>query len=332
MKWLKKCIIPLIVTLLFYLPYHSKAEGKIYNHILAIINEEIVTQTEFHRVLESLLLETAHSSIPENNIPPQLGGEALQSLIDERLQLQEAQKIGISVFPEEIDRSIREIKTKNGLTSDWELEKALLSQNMTMETLQANIKKSILLLKLRERAVRSKINLNDTEITDYFTRYKEKKAGSIHLSHILFSIPQETQEVDETTITQIHDKALKVWEELHEGIDFAEAAEKYSQDLETCQQGGDLGYLELDQICLPFKKEIANLKVGQFSRPIRTPFGFHLIKLNAQQPLTLIKDSSQWNKIKETLINQKVEQYYQQWLKKLREQAYIDIKTTDKHE
>ena len=151
-------------------------------------------------------------------------------------------------------------------------------------------------------------------------------------SHILFSIPQETQEVDETTITQIHDKALKVWEELHEGIDFAKAAEKYSQDLETCQQGGDLGYLELDQICLPFKKEIANLKVGQFSRPIRTPFGFHLIKLNAQQPLTLIKDSSQWNKIKETLINQKVEQYYQQWLKKLREQAYIDIKTTDKHE
>jgi len=328
MKWLKKCIIPLIVTLVFYLPYHSNVEGKIYNHIVAIINEEIVTQTEFHRVLESLL-ETAHSSISENNIPPQLGKKALQGLIDERLQLQEAQKIGISVFPEEIDRSIREIKTKNGLTSDWELEKALLSQNMTMETLQANIKKNILLLKLRERAVRSKIKLTDTEITDYFTKYKEKKAGGIHLSHILFSIPQEA---DETIVAQIYDQALHVWEELHEGLDFAQAAEKYSQDAETCPQGGDMGYLELDQICLPFKQEITKLKVGQFSRPIRTSFGFHLLKLNAQKPLTLIKNSTQWNKIKETLINQKIEQYYQQWLKKLRKQAYIDIKTTDNRE
>jgi len=332
MKWLKKCIIPLVVTLFFYLPYHSKVEGKIYNHIVAIINEEIVTHTELNRVLDSLLIETAHSSIPENNISPQLGEKALQSLIDERLQLQEAQKMGISVVPEEIDRSIREIKTSNGLTSDWELEKALLSQNMSMETLQANIKKSILLLKLRERAVRSKINLTDTEITNYFTKYKEKKAGGIHLSHILFSIPQEAQEADETTVAQIHDKALLVWKKLHEGIDFAKAAEKYSQDPETCQQGGDLGYLELDQICLPFKKEIANLKVGQFSRPIRTPFGFHLIKLNDQKPLTLIKNSTQWNKIKETLINQKIEQHYQEWLMKLRKQAYIDIKTTANHE
>ena len=332
MKWLKKYTILLIVTLIFYLPFHSKVEGKIYNHIVAIINEEIVTQTELHRFLESLLVETAHSSIPENIIPSQLGEKALQSIIDERLQLQEAQKIGISVFPEEIDRSIQEIKTKNGLTSDWELEKALLNQNMTMETLQANIKKSILLLKLRERAVRSKINLTDTEIIDYFTKYKEKKAGGIHLSHILFSIPEKAQEPDEIIVAQMYDKALQVWHELQEGIDFAEAAEKYSHDKETCQQGGDLGYLELDQICLPFKEEIAKLKVGQFSRPIRTPFGFHLIKLNAQKPLTLIKNSTLWNEIKKTLINQKIEQYYQQWLKKLRKQAYIHITAPDIHE
>ena len=116
---IKKCIIALIVTLIFYLPCHSKVEGKIYNHIVAIINEEIVTQTEFHRVLESLLVEIPQSLITEDTIPPQLEEKALQRLIDERLQLQEAQKIGISVFPEEIDRSIREIKAKNGITSDW---------------------------------------------------------------------------------------------------------------------------------------------------------------------------------------------------------------------
>ena len=323
---MKYCIIILIVIFIFCFPSNLKVEGKMYNYIVAIINEEIVTQTELYRALEFLRVEMADSSLSPNFDPNQLGEKALQTLINERLQLQEAKKMSISVFPEEIDQSIQEIKIKNGLTSDWELEKALLSQNMTLEILQANIKKSILLLKLRERAVRSKIDLSDAEIADHFTQYQEKKAKGIRLSHILFALPPEA---DETTIDHIHDKACQVWEELQRGKNFAEAAGEYSQDPETSQQGGDLGYLALEDICLPFKKEIPKLEVGQFSRPIRTPFGFHLIKLNGQQSPTLIKNSAQWNEIKQNLINQKIDKYYQQWLEELRKQAYIEIRPTD---
>ena len=174
MKRLHKWIILLAITLIFCFPYHTKIESKIYNHIVAVINEEIVTKTELHRILETLQIQAYDSSVPNNSVVTQLE-KALQTLIDEKLQLQEAQKLGISVSHEEIDRSIREIKMKNGLTSDWELEKILLNQNMTLERLQVDIKKSILLLKLRERAVHSKINLTELEIIDYFNKTAEKK-------------------------------------------------------------------------------------------------------------------------------------------------------------
>ena len=125
---------------------------------------------------------------------------------------------------------------------------------------------------------------------------------------------------------RVRDEAQRVREEVLKGKEFALAARQYSQDSDSAQQGGDMGYLASDQLSLPFQKEIAQLQPGQISQPVQTPFGFHLIQITDRRINRLVKGSEQWNEIKETILSQKLQKLYRQWLEELRKQAYIEVK------
>ena len=322
---LKKFLLTLF-SFFFIINFCSLGEGKIYNHIVAIVNDEIVMQTELQRALEVFKYEMSQSSLSSYLEPNQLDKAVLQSLVDKKLQLQEAINMNISVDFEEITRGIQQIKHQNNLTNNEELEKILQTQNMSIEDFQEKLKENILLLKFREKAIGTKIQLTEEEITSYFENHKKKQKTGIHLSHIFFLIPEDA---DEKSINDILIKANTAWEELKEGKDFAEAAGEYSQDPDTAQTGGDLGYLELESIALPLKEELQKLQVGQFSPPIRTSFGFHIIKYLGQASAVLEKNSPLWHKIKETLVAEKTEKYAQQFLEQLRERSYIKIYPPD---
>ncbi|MDQ1275957.1 MAG: peptidyl-prolyl cis-trans isomerase SurA [Euryarchaeota archaeon] len=306
-------------------PYVQQAAGEICNRIVAIVNQEILTQKELQVMKDSLRTEMPADLLSDPNFDPtHIEKGALWAMIDERLQLQEAQKMGISVYPEEIDQNLRDIRIKNGLSSDQEMEKAIESQHMTLESLRDKIKKRSLLMKLRERAIHSKVQVTDTEISEYFAVQESKgKAESIRLSHILFTLPEGA---DEATVARVRDEAQRVREEVLKGKEFALAASQYSQDPDSAREGGDMGYLALDQLSLPFRKEITQLQPGQISQPVQTSFGFHLIQITDRRTNRLAKDSEQWNEIKETLISQKLQKIYRQWLEELRKQAYIEVK------
>jgi len=305
--------------------YVQQAAGEICNRIVAIVNQEILTQKELQFMKDSLRTEMPADLLSDPNFDHNhIEKGALWAMIDERLQLQEAQKMGISVYPEEIDQNLRDIRIKNGLSSDQEMEKAIESQHMTLESLRDKIKKGILLMKLRERAIHSKVQITDTEISEYFAVQQSKgKAESIRLSHILFTLPEDA---DEVTVARVRDEAQRVREEVLKGKEFALAASQYSQDSDSARQGGDMGYLASDQLSLPFQKEIAQLQPGQISQPVQTSFGFHLIQITDRRINRLVKGSEQWNEIKETLISQKLQKIYRQWLEDLRKQAYIEVK------
>lgn len=310
--------------LFFLFPYApQQARGEICNQIVAIVNQEILTQKELQSMIESFRTEIYPSLADPNFDSHRMGEEALWALIDERLQLQEAEREDITVRPEEIDESIREIRVKNRLNSDQDLERVIASQHMTMESLRQKIKTGIMLMKLQDRAVRSKVQLSDAEITDYFTRQNNGGTESIRISHILFSLPENA---DPAAVARIRDEAQRVREEVHKGREFSQAARQYSQDPDSAQRGGDLGYLRLDQMSLPFQQEVARLQTGQISQPVRTPFGFHLIQITDRKANQLVKGSELWNEIKAELLSQKAQKIYQQWREELRKQSYIEIK------
>lgn len=301
----------------------QQARAEICNQIVAIVNQEILTQKELQSMIESFRTEMYPSFVDPNFDSDRMGQEALWTLIDERLQLQEAEREDITVRPEEIDEGIREIRMKNRLNSDQDMERIIESQHMTMESLRQKIKTGIILMKIQDRAVRSKVQLSDAEIIDYFTRQNNGETESIRISHILFSLPEDAGQAEEA---RIQGEAQRVLEEVQKGREFSLAARQYSQDLDTAQRGGDLGYLRLDQMSLPFQQEIARLQTGQTSQPVRTSFGFHLIQITDRKTSQLVKGSEQWNEIKADILSQKAQKYYQQWREELRKQAYIEIK------
>ena len=324
-EWISLLIIIVTLSSLSFSLHVQQAGGEICNQIVAIVNQEILTQKELQLMRESLRTEIPADLLSDPNFDPNHREKgALWAMIDERLQLQEAQKMGISVYPEEIDQNLRDIRIKNGLSNDQELEKAIESQHMTLESLRDKIRKGILLMKLRDRSIHSKAQVTDTEITDYFAAQKSKgKTESVRLSHILFTLPENA---DEATVARVRDEAQRVREEVLNGKEFAVAAREYSQDSQSAQEGGDMGYLASDQLSLPFQKEIAQLQPGQISQPVQTPFGFHLIQITDRRVNQLVKESEQWNDIKETLLNQKLQKIYRQWMEGIRKQAYIEVK------
>ncbi len=137
-------------------------------------------------------------------------------------------------------------------------------------------------LRLGFKQFESQVNVSEEEVGQYFELNKERYASpkKVRARHILFKVdPGATQEQSEMA----RKKALKVLEEVKAGTDFAKLAEKYSDDPGSKTKGGDLGFFTKDRMVKPFSDAAFTMKTGEISKPVRTRFGWHLIKVEAVQ-------------------------------------------------
>lgn len=333
-KNIPRLTISLALLFTTWLYFSQPGQAKPFNYIVAIVNGEIITYSEFERVLKAAELEReASRSITKINTlplpqedPNRVGREVLQSLIDQKLQLQEARKIGILVNELEIDRNLEEMKARYGLKNDQEFEAMLARENLTQDLVRAKLKDSMLLFKFQERMIYQKIQISDREITAYCVKHFKEQGNGIWLKHILFSLPEDA---DEDTIAQVQKKASQVWQGLQKGEDFAKAAATYSDDDETAERGGNLGFFEKKDLSDLFRIEIERLKVGEVSPPVRTPFGFHLLSYSDQDQPVVEKNSAKWKEIEDSLIKEKAEKYLRQYLEELRSRSYFENRLED---
>jgi peptidyl-prolyl cis-trans isomerase D len=123
-----------------------------------------------------------------------------------------------------------------------------------------------------------KVSVTEGEIADYYEynpeRFKEQK--QVRARHILFRVPPDASKEAEAVIK---DKALEILKRAQHGEDFSLLAKKYSQDTSNASKGGDLGYFKKDQMAKPFEELAFSLKKGEVGGPVRTQFGWHLIKV-----------------------------------------------------
>ena len=150
----------------------------------------------------------------------------------------------------------------------------------------------------------------------------EKRGEKINVRHILIRLKptEKDAELTRKLLAAVRDSILQ-------GASFAEMAKKYSDDETTKDNGGNLGWFEVDKLQLPeFKKAIQGLKPGEISEPFRTQYGYHIVKVNARRKagkLTLEKD---WQQIEQMALNYKRSKKFKEWVDNLRKQTYIAIK------
>lgn len=250
-------------------------KAELLDRIVAIVEDGVILDRE-------LTIET-HKIVKKLNankvmIPPAfvLRKQVLERLIVDKLQRQLAEKSGIRVSDEMLRNSVADIAKRNGLTIE-EFREELKSQGMSFQEFQESIRNEIIVNQLRAREVGSRIKVTDREVAHYLETQGDvsKEQVQYHLGHILISVPEAASA---TVIQAAKEKAEMVLEDLQKGADFKQTAVAVSEG-GSALNGGDLGWRSLGQIPTLFVDVVAKMRQGDVADLIRSPSGFHIIKL-----------------------------------------------------
>ncbi|OCA88302.1 foldase [Bacillus sp. FJAT-27225] len=233
------------------------------------------------------------------------GATMLDTMINNKVVELEAKKENVSVTQKEIDSEYDKLIDAYG---SEEALNAALEQNRTNENV---LKQDIKDYLLAEKLMRKKIEITDEEMKTYFDENKESfnTEEQVEASHILVK--------DEAT-------AKEVKEKLDQGEDFAALAKEYSTDTANAEQGGELGFFGKGDMVAEFEKAAFNLGINKISEPVKTEFGYHIIKVTDKQEAKEAVYEDSKDQIKEQLFQQKFQTEYPSWLEDAKKEYKIE--------
>jgi peptidyl-prolyl cis-trans isomerase SurA len=304
-KWFGAVMI--LFVCLLYGPAHAAI---LLDRVVAVVNEEVITWSDLYKMMESEASGQVKRLSEEERLKIFKNNEAafLDKLIDVRLEIQEAKRLGISVSPEDIKETIENIKKKYSL-NDQTLGESLKREGLSFEDYKKRLSDQILISQLINQNIKNKIVISEEEVKKYIKSHKEGLSNDES-----FKFGQ---------IFLIEEKASLVIQKLKAGADFAALAEEYSED-PSGKNGGDLGYIKKSYMAKEFVEILQKMKPGDFSEPFWTESGLHIVKLD-EKPPTLDTAETEAN-VRKHLMDEEFMDKYKSYVKSLREKAHIEIR------
>ena len=245
------------------------------DRIVAVVNDEVITQNDLNERVNLVVKQFQRQG---GQLPPAdaLSRQILERMINDLLQVQLAKENGIKVDDATLDKTIERIAAENNMQLP-DFRAALERDGIRYPRFREDIRNEILLARLREREVENGIVVTDAEVETELAREAKEKTGDseFRLAHILVTVPaQATAE----QIEQRRRKAVLALSELRRGADFAQIAATYS-DAPDALQGGQLGWRAAGRLPSLFLETLQRLQPGEVSDVLRSPNGFHILKL-----------------------------------------------------
>jgi peptidyl-prolyl cis-trans isomerase SurA len=249
---------------------------QLVDRIVAIVNKEVITQRDLAervRIVESQLKRQG-TPLPPADV---LERQVLERMISDRVQVQYARDTGVRADDLQVDRTVQQIAEQNKL-SLAEFRNVLDKQGVSYQKFRDDIRNEILISRLREREVDSKIQIAESEIDNFLQEMQATATGpaQFNIAHILVRVPENASPEQ---IEVRRRGALEAAAKARGGADFRELAVSYS-DAPDALQGGNMGWREQDRLPEIFSEALLKLKPGEVSDVLRSPAGFHLLKLN----------------------------------------------------
>ena len=265
------------------------------DRIIAIVNKDVITFNDLSEGVDKALLFFQQNSIqpPETSI---IEKKVLDELIEQKIIEGYAEDWNIKASQEDIDSLIQNILSANGITLD-ELKSNLKQQNSSYDKLIKSLSYEIILKKVKNREISSKLNISDYEIKKHKEKMAKIKPDIYDLSHILVKFSSEP------TAEEKKEKR-KLGEEIFNKLkteDFGKVAYEFS-DSPDANEGGALGKLKQSELPEIFIEKINDLSAGEYSSPFESNNGIHIVKVNQIESYNETKNSSQ--KIKKYFIKQ----------------------------
>ncbi len=270
----------LIFSLILWYSSSVQAEpkpekGLLLDKIVAVVNDELILNSELQKRIFKTKQDLQARHV--NTTPgPAFALKVLDSMIIEKLQMQKIKQRGLQISDEELLNRIRDIAQRNKLTLVQLREKLNLARPNGFKLFRQNIRQQLLFRKLQQVEVFSRTQVTEGEINNYLQRQSLVNHNEeYHLKHIVINLPESATPKQREAAKA---KAKTILEKLNRGEDFSQMAVRYSEGGKALL-GGDLGWLGNDEIPTFFANRVQSLKVGEHSQLIKSPIGFHIIKL-----------------------------------------------------
>ncbi len=249
--------------------------AEVLDKIVAVVEDDVILEQELNKEV-SVIRQRIQAS--KTQMPPEtmLRKQVLEKMIVDKLQRLMAERAGITVSEEMLNSSAADIAERNHMTME-QFRAELESQGMSYKSFLENMRNEIIINQLRGREIGGRIKVTDREVDHYMETQGKvgEEAIQYHLGHILVAVREAASSAD---IQKAQSKANDLVNKLRAGQDFTQTAISYSDDANALK-GGDLGWRVLSDIPTLFSDGITTMKQGDIAEPIRSPSGFHIIKM-----------------------------------------------------
>ncbi len=245
------------------------------DRIVAVVNDEVITQNE---LAERTRLVAGQLQRAGGQLPPQetLQAQVLERMVNDMVQVQLAKETGVKVDDATVEKTVQRIADDNNL-SMTAFRQALERDGIRYARFREDMRNELVLARLREREIENTIVVTDAEIDTELARAAKERGGDaeLRLQHILVTVPQQATPEQ---IEARRRRAMQALSDLRKGNAFAEVAATFS-DAPDALQGGDLGWRAAGRLPTLFLDALDKIQTGETSDILRSPNGFHIVKL-----------------------------------------------------
>jgi len=305
------------------------ANGADYvDRVVAVVNDDVITLSEVERVGRNFFARIrAQASADEQEAALEKGRkDVLNSLIDKMIVQQKAVELSITVDEAEIDSSIEQILARNNVTLQ-DFRKELATMNISEQDYRNDLRDQILQSKLIGFQVRSRIVILEDDMKKYYENEYTQGTGENGYNILQMGFSWNNEKQDSGTKEEARKTAEEIRARVLAGESFYELAKSYSS-LPSAADGGSIGYLKKDEMAGYMRETVLAMNPGEISPIVDTGNAFQFFKLiSMREGDKVIKApyESVKGEIRDMLYRQEMEEQYAEWVKSLREQAYIEV-------
>jgi peptidyl-prolyl cis-trans isomerase SurA len=255
--------------------------------IVAVVNSEPITNREV-QVLRKRLADEAAARGGISPDPSELSRAAVEQLINEKAQLQQAREAGIKIDADAIDQAELNVASSNQLSRE-EMHKRLAQEGLSVSAFREQLRTQLTLTRLREREIEGRVRVSDLEVEQFLNDQLKRQAaqvpGQLNLGMVLIAVPENSSE---SAVKALGERAADVARRAQQGENFAELAKTFSQSTDQGANGGEMGLRPTDRYPELFLEATRTLKTGEVAAPVRSGAGFHVLKVLERQQATAL--------------------------------------------
>lgn len=325
---MKKRILFLSFIFVLFLLHFQATESKkhLVDRVVAVINNDVITQSEFDAIFRPIYeqMQSAYQGPDFDRQIQDVRLKLLNQMIEDRLVYQESKKMGIEVPDAEVNEEMKRFKKQ--FPDEATFMRGIEEEGIGIKQIEQRLRERIAIQNLHEGYIRAKVVVAPTAVEQYYkehpNEFDEKEKVEVWI--ITFVKSEEASEKG-TTDEAAKKRAQKTLRELKDGLDFTEAAKRYSEDTHA-KEGGYLGFIEKGNLVANIEKIIFALPPGGLTDVLETERAYHIFKVGNKTPAKGKSFEEAKELIYELLYRKKAHERFLEWMEELKKKSFISIR------